>query len=132
MPKRVDTHALIWYVDQDQLLSPAAHAAITNPSNDLLLSSGSIWEIAIKVGLKKLTLSLPFRAWIEKAIADLGLSILPITVEYADAQAVLPNHHRDPFDRLLLAQAQIESVPVVSADVTLDSYGIARIWQETG
>jgi len=132
MPKRVDTHALIWYVDQDQLLSPAAHAAITNPSNDLLLSSGSIWEIAIKVGLKKLTLSLPFRAWIEKAIADLGLSILPITVEYADAQAVLPNHHRDPFDRLLVAQAQVEGVPVVSADVTLDSYGIARIWQETG
>ena len=124
----VDTHALIWYVDQDHLLSPAAHAAITNPSNDLLLSSGSIWEIAIKVGLKKLTLSLPYRAWIEKAIADLGLSILPITVEYADAQAVLPNHHRDPFDRLLVAQAQIEGVPVVSADVTLDSYGITRIW----
>ncbi len=124
----VDTHALIWYVDQDNLLSPAAHAAITDPSNDLLLSSGSIWEIAIKVGLKKLTLSLPYRAWIEKAIADLGLSILPITVEYADAQAVLPNHHRDPFDRLLVAQAQIEGVPVVSADVTLDSYGITRIW----
>ena len=124
----VDTHALIWYVDQDHLLSPAAHAAITDPSNDLLLSSGSIWEIAIKVGLKKLTLSLPYRAWIEKAIADLGLSILPITVEYADAQAVLPNHHRDPFDRFLVAQAQIEGVPVVSADVTLDSYGITRIW----
>ncbi len=123
----VDTHALIWYVDQDHLLSPAAHAAITNPSNDLLLSSGSIWEIAIKVGLKKLTLSLPFRAWIEKAIADLGLSILPITVEYADAQAVLPNHHRHPFDRLLVAQAQVEGVPLVSDDVTLDSYGITRI-----
>ncbi len=124
----VDTHALIWYVDQDHLLSPAAHAAITNPSNDLLLSSGSIWEIAIKVGLKKLTLSLPYRAWIEKAIADLGLSLLPITVEYADAQAVLPNHHRDPFDRLLVAQAQVEGVPLVSDDVTLDSYGITRIW----
>ncbi len=124
----VDTHALIWYVDQDHLLSPAAHAAITKPSNDLLLSSGSIWEIAIKVGLKKLTLSLPYRAWIEKAIADLGLSLLPITVEYADAQAVLPNHHRDPFDRLLVAQAQVEGVPLVSDDVTLDSYGITRIW----
>ena len=102
----IDTHALIWYVDQDHLLSPAAHAAITNPSNDLLLSSGSIWEIAIKVGLKKLTLSKSYRAWIEKAIADLGLSVLPITIEYADARAVLPNHHRDPFDRLLVAQAR--------------------------
>ena len=80
------------------------------------------------MGLKKLTLSLPYRAWIEKAITDLGLSILPITVEYADAQAVLPNYHRDPFDRLLVVQAQIEGVPVVSADAILDPYGITRIW----
>jgi PIN domain nuclease of toxin-antitoxin system len=94
----------------------------------LLLSSGSIWEIAIKVGLKKLTLSLPYRAWIEKAIADLDLSFLPITVEYADAQSVLPNHHKDPFDRLLVAQSQVEGAPLVSADATLDTYGITRIW----
>jgi len=124
----VDTHALIWYVDQDHLLSPAAHAAITDPSNDLLLSSGSIWEIAIKVGLKKLTLSKSYRAWIEKAIADLGLSILPITVEHADAQAVLPNYHKDPFDRLLVAQAQGEGVPLVSFDAIVDPYGITRLW----
>ena len=124
----VDTHAFIWYVDQDHLLSPAAHAAISDPSHDLLLSSGTIWEIAIKVGLKKLTLSQSYRTWIEKAIADLGLSILPITAEYADAQAVLPNHHRDPFDRLLVAQARVEGVPLVSADAILDSSGITRIW----
>ncbi len=80
------------------------------------------------MGFKKLTLSLPYRAWIEKAIADLGLSILPISVEYAGAQAVLPMHHRDPFDRLLVAQGQVEGVPLVSDDVTLDLYGITRIW----
>jgi PIN domain nuclease of toxin-antitoxin system len=109
-------------------LSPAAHAAITDPSNDLLLSAGTIWEIAIKVGLKKLSLSQSYRAWIEKAITDLGLDILPITVEYAAAQAMLPQHHKDPFDRLLEAQAQVEGVPLVNADATLDFYGIARIW----
>ena len=124
----IDTHALIWYVDQAHLLSSATHAAITDPSNDLLLSSGSIWEIAIKVGLKKLTLSKSYRAWIEKAIADLGLSILPITVEHADAQAVLPNYHKDPFDRLLVAQAQVEGVPLVSFDAIVDPYGITRLW----
>ncbi len=80
------------------------------------------------MGLKKLTLSLPFRAWIDKAIADLGLSILPITVEYADVRAMLPNHHKDPFDRLLVAQAQVEGGPLVSSDTLLDSYGITRLW----
>jgi PIN domain nuclease of toxin-antitoxin system len=124
----IDTHALIWYVDQDHLLSSTAHASMTDPANDLLLSSGSIWEIAIKVGLKKLSLSLPFRAWIEKAITDLGVSILQISIEHADALVLLPLHHRDPFDRLLVAQAQVEAVKIVSADTALDPYGIARLW----
>ena len=124
----LDTHALIWYVDQDHLLGAAAHAAITDPANDLLLSAGTIWEISIKVGLKKLSLSLPFRDWIDRAIADLGLTVLPITVKYADAQAGLPYHHRDPFDRLLAAQAQVENVPLVGGDAVFDQYGIPRLW----
>jgi PIN domain nuclease of toxin-antitoxin system len=124
----IDAHVLIWYVDQDHLLSAKAHAAITDPSNDLLLSAGTIWEIAIKVGLKKLTLSGPYRPWMEKAIADLGVSVLPITVEHDDAYAGLPFHHRDPFDRLLVAQAQVEGVPLVSADPLFDPYGITRLW----
>jgi len=89
----LDSHTLIWSVEQPAKLGPTAVSALQDPGNALLLGAGTIWEIAIKVGLKKLTLSLPYRAWIEKAIADLGLSILPITVKYADAQAVLPNHH---------------------------------------
>jgi PIN domain nuclease of toxin-antitoxin system len=125
----LDSHALIWYVDQDHLLSQAAHAAITDPNNELLLSAATIWEIAIKVALKKLTLSLPYRQWMNQAIADLGLSVLPITVEYADAQAGLPDHHRDPFDRLLIAQAITEGVSIVSADATFDSYSVTRLWQ---
>ncbi len=76
----IDSHSLIWYVDQDHLLSPAAHGAMTGANNDLLLSAATIWEIGIKVGLNKLTLSMPFRQWMNKAIADLRLSVLPITV----------------------------------------------------
>jgi PIN domain nuclease of toxin-antitoxin system len=124
----IDTQSVIWYVDQDQLLSPAAHGAITNPANQLLFSAASVWESAIKVGLGKLTLSLPYRQWMAKAIADLGLVILPITVEYADVQAGLPQHHRDPFDRLIVAQAIVERMSVVSNDGQLDAYGIHRIW----
>jgi PIN domain nuclease of toxin-antitoxin system len=124
----LDTHALIWYVDQDQLLSASAHAAITDPANDLLLSAGTIWEIGIKVGLNKLSLSMPYREWMNKAIADLGLTLLPISVEYADVQAGLPRHHGDPFDQLLAAQARVENSPLVSADPVFDQYGLKRIW----
>ncbi len=124
----LDSHALIWYVDQDHLLSASAHAAITDPANDLLLSAGTIWEISIKVGLNKLSLSMPYREWMNKAIADLGLALLPISVEYADAQAKLPRHHGDPFDRLLAAQARVENIPLVSSDSVFDQYGLTRIW----
>jgi PIN domain nuclease of toxin-antitoxin system len=124
----IDTHSLIWYVDQDQLLSRPAHAAITDPVNDLLISAATVWEIAIKVGLGKLTLSRPYRAWIEQALIDLQAAVLPITVAYADAQAALPHHHGDPFDRMLIAQATVEGIAVVSADRQFDAYGVTRIW----
>lgn len=125
----IDSQSLIWYVDQDHLLSAAAHAAISNPANDLLLSAATIWEIAIKVGLGKLPLSIPYRQWMDKAIADLELVVLPITVVYADVQVGLPSHHRDPFDRLLAAQALVEGIPLVSADAIFDQYGVSRIWE---
>ena len=124
----IDSHALIWYVDQHQQLSPASHAAISDPSNDLLLSAGSIWEIAIKIGLGKLVLTQAFSIWMSQAIDDLGITVLPITVEYADTQASLPKHHSDPFDRLIVAQAIVERVSIVSADARMDAYGITRVW----
>ena len=124
----IDSHALIWYVDQHQQLSQASHAAISDSSNELLLSAGSIWEIAIKIGLGKLVLTEPYLTWISKALSDLDITVLPITVEYADAQANLPRHHGDPFDRLMVAQALVEEVSIVSADARMDAYGITRIW----
>jgi PIN domain nuclease of toxin-antitoxin system len=124
----VDSQSVIWYVDQDHLLSAAAHAAITDPANDLLISAATVWEIAIKVGQRKLTLSSPYRDWMNKAIADLGLRVLPVTVEYADTQAGLPLHHKDPFDRLIIAQALTEGISVVSADAQFNAYGVTRLW----
>jgi PIN domain nuclease of toxin-antitoxin system len=101
---------------------------LEDPGNDLLLSAGTVWEIAIKVGLRKLALSQPFGQWIVKAIADLGLRILPISVEAADVQIALPSHHRDPFDRLLVAQSQTEAAILVSVDSVFDQYGVRRLW----
>jgi PIN domain nuclease of toxin-antitoxin system len=124
----IDSHALIWYVDQYNLLSLASHAAISDPTNDLLLSAGSIWEIGIKVGLGKLVLTQPFKPWMNQAISDLDVTVLPLSVEYVDVQSNLPRHHGDPFDRLIVAQAIIEEVPIISADANLDAYGITRVW----
>lgn len=124
----LDTHSLIWAVDQPSLLGPQAKTALEDLANSLLLSAATLWEIAIKVGVNKLTLSLPYRQWMTRALNDLGVTILPVTVEYADVQATLPFHHRDPFDRLLIAQALVENIPLVSNDALFEQYGISRVW----
>lgn len=124
----VDTNALLWAVDQPASLGAAAAVALQDPGNELLLSAATVWEIAIKVALKKLGLSLPYRQWMDRAVADLGMSILPVTSAYADAQIGLPMHHRDPFDRLMVAQALVEGVSIVSSDAALERYGVVRVW----
>lgn len=124
----LDAHTLIWAADDPAKLSPKAQGLIQDPAHDRLMSAATLWEIAIKVGLGKLPLSLPYRRWMDRAIGDLGLVILPITLDHAERQSGLPWHHRDPFDRLLVAQAQVEGVPLVNADPALDAYGITRLW----
>lgn len=93
-----------------------------------MLSAATIWEISIKIGQGRLTLSLPFRQWVAQAVSDLNLTLLPITVEYADRQSRLPAHHKDPFDRLLIAQAMEDNIPLVSLDAVFDQYGVTRLW----
>jgi PIN domain nuclease of toxin-antitoxin system len=88
----------------------------------------SCWEIAIKAGLGKLTLGEPAADVMSREIARNNFDILPISLAHATAVETLPQHHKDPFDRILVAQAQIESVPVVSADTIFDAYGVTRIW----
>jgi len=124
----LDAHALLWAVDDPAHLGAQAATALQDSTNDLLLSAATIWEIAIKVGIGKLSLSMPYQPWMSQAISDLGVVVLPITVAYASAQAALPLHHRDPFDRMLVAQAQVENLTLVSSDVDFDRYGVGRIW----
>ena len=124
----IDTHTLFWSVEEPTKVSAAAMAAIQPLSNDVLLSAATIWELAIKVGQGTIGLSLPYRQWMDKAIADLKLIILPVTVEYAERQSTLPPHHKDPFDRLMIAQALVEGIPIVSVDVAFDPYGVTRLW----
>jgi PIN domain nuclease of toxin-antitoxin system len=124
----LDTHTLCWCVDDPSKVSAVAMAAMLNPANDRLLSAATIWELAIKVGQGKMSLSMPFRLWMDTAIADLKLMILPVTVEYAERLSTLPPHHKDPFDRLIIAQALVEGIPIVGVDVAFDTYGVTRIW----
>ena len=125
----LDAHSVIWALDDPSKLGPAAVTALQDPANQLLLGAGTMWELGIKTALGKLMLSLPFRKWMDKAMADLGLTVLPITLDHAEGQTGLPFHHRDPFDRLLAAQALVEGIPVVSADAVFDQYGVNRIWK---
>jgi PIN domain nuclease of toxin-antitoxin system len=124
----VDSHVIIWAVDEPSKLSPLATSLLEDVQNDLLLSAASLWELSIKVGLSKLQLSLSYREWMELVIEHLMLTLLPISLHHAEIQSHLPLHHRDPFDRMLISQAIAENIPVVSSDAAFDAYGIARLW----
>ena len=124
----LDSHCLLWALDNSEQLGAAASATLQDVDCQLLISVASVWEIAIKVSAGRLPLSLPYREWMDRAIAELDLQILPITLDHAEQQASLPFHHRDPFDRLLAAQALVEELPLVSCDEILDAYGVQRIW----
>ncbi len=124
----LDTHTLIWSQDDPGKLSATAKVELTDPANVRLLSVATVWEIGIKVALKKLKLSKPFRQWVQIAIKDLVLTELPIELEHIERQMSLPLHHRDPFDRMLAAQSLVLGIPVIGNDGIFDAYGVARIW----
>jgi PIN domain nuclease of toxin-antitoxin system len=124
----LDSHSLIWAVDNPSKLGSHADVVLRDIANEIFVSAATIWELAIKTGLGKLTLSMPYRQWMEGAIVDLNAAVLPITVQYADVQATLPRIHGDPFDRMLVAQSQAEQIALVSNEILLDQYGIVRIW----
>lgn len=124
----LDTHPLLWFLLDDSRLSRNARSTIVDRGNDLLISPVSYWEIAIKISLGKYALEEDFAAFWEREIADNHWTILPITVTHASVVATLPFHHRDPFDRLIVAQAVVEQMPVVSSDAALDAYPITRLW----
>jgi PIN domain nuclease of toxin-antitoxin system len=124
----LDTHTFLWFVLGDGRLSVKAKAAIEDPSNEKLLSPASYWEIAIKISLGKYTLSKPYAEFMEKGIGENGFVVLPIELKHTVILTTLPFHHRDPFDRLIIAQAMLEEAAVVSGDTVFDAYPVSRLW----
>ena len=122
----LDTHAFLWWVADDERLSPRARRAIAR--QECLLSVTSCWEMAIKVSLRKLTLPFAVHRFIHEQLEINGFGLLPMTLEHTSTVAGLPFHHRDPFDRLLAAQAVDEGLRLVSADPVFEDYGVRRVW----
>ncbi len=123
----LDTHAFIWWFEHDRRLSVRAREAIAN-ATDGFFSVVSCWEIAIKVSRKKLTLAKPIERLVPEQLGLNGFQLLPIDLDDVARVATLPFHHRDPFDRLLAAQALSEELTVVSADPVFRKYGVKRVW----
>lgn len=124
----LDTHAFIWWDSDPARLPPQVLALCQDPRNMLLLSVVSVWEMQIKLQLGKLRLALPLREIVEAQRQMNNVEILPITLEHVLALENLPVHHRDPFDRLLIAQAVVEEVALVSADPNIARYAVQVVW----
>ncbi|MGD0412352.1 MAG: type II toxin-antitoxin system VapC family toxin [Verrucomicrobiota bacterium] len=124
----LDTHAFLWFIANDPRLSSRAQSLIQDPGNRRLFSMASLWEIAIKVSLGKLALAQPFDQFIPRQLQLNQIEVLAIELPHVAAVVAMPFHHRDPFDRLMAAQCQIEDLPIVSADPAFDAYSIRRVW----
>jgi PIN domain nuclease of toxin-antitoxin system len=124
----LDTQAFLWFVTDDPRLGAAAKTAIEDAGNERLLSIASVWEMAIKHGTGKLSFTEPFNQFIISETATNSIEFLPVSLQHAIAVALLPLHHRDPFDRLLIVQATSENIPIVSSDQAMDQYSVRRIW----
>lgn len=123
----LDTHSFLWFIEDNPRLSTKAKTLLESDT-DLLISAASLWEIAVKVSIGKLSLTQPFELFIPNQLASNAIEVLPIAVEHLALLSTLPFHHRDPFDRLVIAQALIEQMPVVGTDNQFDSYGVKRLW----
>ena len=99
-----------------------------DPENEKLVSPASYWEIAIKIGLKNYALSSPYEDFMREAIHNNGFPILHIELKHTAQLTTMALHHKDPFDRLLVAQALTENIPIISVDAKLDAYGVTRLW----
>ena len=117
----------LWFIMGSPTLSTHARDLIEDVTNEKFLSVASLWEIAIKYSLGKLTLSKPFDELIPQQLSLNGFELLNISIDHATMVATLPFHHRDPFDRLLIAQAAVEKMPIVSVDAVFDAYSITRL-----
>lgn len=123
----LDTHAFLWFVWGHKNLSSTALSLISDPQNQVFFSAASHWEIAIKTSTGKLKLNAPFKDLIEQSLAKNNFKPLPIEVVHSDMVLQLPFHHRDPFDRMLIAQTLVESMSIISNEAIFDAYGVKRL-----
>ena len=124
----LDTHAFLWWVNDDRRLSDRAREVIGDGATDLFLSAASGWEIAIKTRLGKLQLPSNLDQFIVEQLAMNSIESLPILLRHGLHVANLPQHHRDPFDRILIAQSQLDDLPIVTADHVFAQYDVQVIW----
>ncbi|MCT7977380.1 type II toxin-antitoxin system VapC family toxin [Laspinema olomoucense] len=124
----LDTHTFMWWSLTPERLSERVSSLLADPSNDLILSVASVWEMQIKLQLGKLNLELPLRELIETQQQTNNLQLLPIEVTHVWALENLPIPHKDPFDRILIAQATVEQQTLLSIDAIFDAYPVNRVW----
>lgn len=124
----LDTQALLWFLLDDSRLSEKALANMVDTDGLIFVSPASLWEIAIKIRLGKYALPIPFATFWDEQLLTNDFTLLPISVAHTARVINLPFHHRDPFDRLIIAQSLVQGVPVVSSDDIFDRYGVERVW----
>lgn len=124
----IDTHTLLWYWSGDSRLSLKAKDLLEQKENQILLSVASLWEMAVKISINKLTLPVSF-ADVKYKLAEDSIELLQIQAEDAEILAALPFHHRDPFDRMIIAQAQHHQIPVIGIDEIFKNYLLTIIWE---
>ena len=124
----LDTHALIWFSIGDTRMPVPIREMISDPAHATWISPASHWEIAIKMSLGKYSLPVPFADFFSKAVEGNGFNYLPVSTMHTQLVSTMPFHHRDPFDRLMVAQALAEGMEMISADGVLDHYSVKRHW----
>lgn len=124
----LDTHALLWWLAGDEALSDRAREAIADETNSIFISAASAWEITTKHRLGKLPGVSSIVADLDGAVAGQGFVSLPISLRHGQAAGALPGPHRDPFDRVLIAQAMLDELVLVSNEQPFDAYGVSRLW----
>ena len=124
----LDTHALLWFCEGNTALSAAARGAMEDSSNELYVSHATPWEVAIKLSLGKLELQTSYDALFPGVLDANGFQLLPLSLEHYRTLIPLPRHHGDPFDRLLIAQALVEGLTLITCDPQFPAYGVPVLW----
>lgn len=124
----LDSHVFLWWVEDDKKLSMHAKKLISNTGNVCYVSAATAWELAIKANQGKLKLESSVSSYLVRHLKANAFTWLDIKLTHIDCAEYLPQHHKDPFDRLLIAQAKAEKMQIVSADTALDAYEIERLW----